>query len=124
MVELTVMSFLYLGSEQSSARTARRASFLSRHLQTSLSPLQSPIKPNVFRMPSILVQIRRMDPSIKTAPMLTVVSVRLLDHTLDGIIDVVGLFFFNGLGLFNFNVTVTKLKKRRGNLLFVVGHLV
>ena len=40
--------------------------------------------------------------------MLTVVSLRLLDHTLDGILDVVGLFFFNGLGLFNLNVTVKK----------------
>ena len=44
-------------------------------------------------MPSIPVQIRAPACSRRQAPVPTVIRLRLLDHTLDGIIDVVGLGF-------------------------------
>ena len=47
-------------------------------------------------MPSILVQIGHTS-SRGHAPVLTVICLRFLDHTLDGIFDVVGLFLFDGL---------------------------
>ena len=63
---LTVTSFLYLGSSQSSARTQRMACLRSRHLQTSLRPLTRPNKTMdssgmcSIEMPSILVQILQL----------------------------------------------------------------
>ena len=42
-VMLTVISFLYLASSQSSARTHRRASLRSRALQTSFNPFTRPM---------------------------------------------------------------------------------
>ena len=54
-------------------------------------------------MPSVPVQIKALAPSLKQAPVPTVICLRLLDHTLDGIVDVVGLlFFFLDLLSFNF----------------------
>lgn len=53
-------------------------------------------------MPSILVQIMALAQSQEQAPVPTVISLRLLDHTLDGIIDVVGLLFFFDFGNFDF----------------------
>ena len=102
--ELTVTNFLYLASSQSDARIARTACFLSRALRTSLSPLTSPI-PRRTRVQSVNFSINpRADQgtrlSQKQAPSPTVVSLRLLDHTLDGIVDVVGLsFLLNFLSL-------------------------
>ena len=46
-----------------------------------------------IKMPSILVQIGHIS-SRGFAQVLTVISLGLFDHTLDGISDVVGLFFF------------------------------
>ena len=53
-------------------------------------------------MPSILVQIMALAQSQGQAPVPTVISLRLLDHTLDGIIDVIGLLFFLNFRHFNF----------------------
>ena len=50
-------------------------------------------------MPSIPVQIRALAHSWSQAPVPTVIRLRLLDHTLDGIIDVVGLGLFFDLNL-------------------------
>ena len=59
-------------------------------------------------MPSILVQIMALAQSQEQAPVPTVISLRLLDHTLDGIIDVVGLLFFFDFGHFNFLLAITE----------------
>jgi len=64
-------------------------------------------------MPSILVQIQRRDQSKLIALMLTVVGLGFFDHTLDGILDVVGLFFLDLNGLFNFNVTARREQKEK-----------
>ena len=45
-------------------------------------------------MPSIPVQIMALAQSQEQAPVPTVISLRLLDHTLDGIMNVVGLLLF------------------------------
>ena len=57
-------------------------------------------------MPSIPVQIKALALSYEQAPVPTVISLRLLDHTLDGIVDVVGLDFFLDFGHFNFLLAV------------------
>ena len=62
-------------------------------------------------MPSILVQIMALAQSQEQAPVPTVISLRLLDHTLDGIIDVVGLLFF--LDLLNFNFLLAIMGKKK-----------
>ena len=62
-------------------------------------------------MPSILVQIMALAQSQEQAPVPTVISLRLLDHTLDGIIDVVGLLFF--FDLLNFNFLLAKSRQKR-----------
>ena len=62
-------------------------------------------------MPSILVQIMALAQSQGQAPVPTVISLRLLDHTLDGIIDVVGLLFF--FDLLNFNFLLAKSRQKR-----------
>ena len=64
-------------------------------------------------MPSILVQIMALAQSQEQAPVPTVISLRLLDHTLDGIIDVVGLLFF--LDLLNFNFLLAIMGKNKRN---------
>ena len=65
-------------------------------------------------MPSILVQIMALAQSQEQAPVPTVISLRLLDHTLDGIIDVVGLLFFLDLLNFNFLLAIMEKRKRQG----------
>lgn len=93
--KLTVMSFLYLGSLQFSASTQRIASLRSRDLQTSLRPLTRPIVGwfSSSCHQSLWIRLwRSLPPGVGG---LTVVEVGLLDHTLDGILDVVGFFFFN-----------------------------
>ena len=56
-------------------------------------------------------------------PLLTVVDMRLSNHTLDGIVDVVGLFFFNRGGLGNITSQKLDVVLECADLLFVVGHL-
>ena len=69
-------------------------------------------------MPSIPVQIKAPACSRRQAPVPTVIRLRLLDHTLDGIIDVVSLgFLFNlNLGLFLLAISIKKGTRQVSNL--------
>jgi hypothetical protein len=108
---LTVTSFSYFGSLQSSASTQMSASLRSTALQTSFKPLTSPIIETIVlesSMPSILVRIRRSVSKHESAPLLTVINLGLFDHTLDGILDIICFSFLNWGGLLEF-LSVKKL---------------
>lgn len=133
-----VISFLYLGSSQFSANMQRTASLRSRALQTSLRPLTRPkleissglymslnfwhtkINPEAAPAKSKKA-VSALNASVACLPsvlvwrvchlkaLLTIINMRLSNHTLDGIMDVVGFFFFNWSSLGN--VTSQKLAK-------------
>ena len=65
-------------------------------------------------MPSIPVQIRAPACSRRQAPVPTVIRLRLLDHTLDGIIDVVGLGFLLNFNLRHLLLAAFRQKRKRG----------
>ena len=63
-------------------------------------------------MPSIPVQIMALAQSQEQAPVPTVISLRLLDHTLDGTVDVVSLLFLFDFGSFSFDVPINSDETR------------
>ena len=105
--KLLVLGILAVGSENGTK------SLLSieglQDLVQSLDKSYTMQKPSSI-MPSIPVQIRAPACSRRQAPVPTVIRLRLLDHTLDGIIDVVGLGF-----LLNFDLGHLLLAKFRQN---------
>ena len=59
-------------------------------------------------MPSILVQIMALAQSQEQAPVPTVISLRLLDHTLDGRLNVISLFFLLNFGSSGIDLPIRK----------------
>ena len=109
--KLLVLGILAVGSENGTK------SLLSieglQDLIQSLDKSYTMQKPSSI-MPSIPVQIRALACSRRQTPVPTVIRLRLLDHTLDGIIDVVGLDFllnfdFRHLLLATFRQKASKL---------------